>query len=128
MAVDRRIRTTKSKGQQDSEDGGDPAYLRRAASGDVSGVGVGANPPAKKSFPVALANALFLAAREVDDDLYPLHGAASSRHHGDLRGGGEARVVKEMIFRIRVSKTDIDGDKAVSEMLKTHLTWVTSLS
>jgi hypothetical protein len=94
-----------------------------------------ANPLTKKPFPVALANALFLAAKEVDDDLYHYMallraswmrgGETANLHRSDItviyHKRGEERVVKEMIFRIRDSKTDIDGEKAVSQMVKTDL-------
>jgi hypothetical protein len=89
---------------------------------------------AKKPFPVALANALFLAANEVDDDLYHMAllrtswmrgGEAANLHRSDITviydKQGEDRVAKEMIFRLRLSKTDVDGDKAVSQMMKTDL-------
>jgi hypothetical protein len=97
--------------------------------------GLRANPLAKQPFPVALANALFLTANEVDDDLYHYmallraswmrDGEAVNFHRSHITvicdDRGEARVVKEMIFRIRDSKTDVDGEKAVSQMVKTNL-------
>jgi hypothetical protein len=87
-----------------------------------------ANPMDKKPFAVALAIALFLAEKEVDDDLYDYMallrassivwmrgGEAANLHRSDItvicEGRGEARVVKEMIFRIRGSRTDIDGER-----------------
>jgi integrase len=77
---------------------------------------------------------VFLAAKEVDDLYHYMAllraswmrgGEAANLHRSDITviyaKQGDERVVKEMIFRIRDSKTDIDGDKAVSQMVKTDL-------
>jgi hypothetical protein len=96
--------------------------------------GFRSNPFAKKPFPLELANALFLKARDADQELYLYMAVlraswmrgneAANLRRSDITviyGGkpGE-RLVHEVVFKLRDSKTDIQG-AGVAQLVKLDL-------